>query len=295
MLTKTKILITGSNGQVGHCLVQKLTGKAEILATDSQQLDITNYQKVLETVGQFSPDVIVNVAAYTAVDKAESEPETAMAVNADGAENLAKAAQSVGATLLHISTDYVFDGAKDMPYKENDITNPQSIYGQSKLAGEQAVLAACDKVVILRTAWVFGEHGNNFVKTMLRLGSEREELGIVSDQFGAPTYAGDIAEALIAITKAIIAGKPVNYGIYHYSGLPYVSWYDFATAIFEQAEKQLLLDNVPKLTAIATSEYPTPAKRPVNSCLDCGKIQQYFDIQASDWQQALTELKPFKP
>lgn len=291
--TKTKILVTGMGGQVGHFLTQKLTGKVELLATDSKMLDITQPQAVSETVESFSPDVIINAAAYTAVDKAESESARAYAVNADGAKYLAQAAQSVGAALLHISTDYVFDGTKSTPYNEADETNPQSVYGNSKLDGEQAVIASCEKAIVLRTAWVFGEHGNNFVKTMLRLGAERDELGIVSDQYGAPTYAGDIADTLIAIAERIVSGQAVDYGVYHYSGSPYVSWYEFAEAIFTQAQKQSLLKHIPTVKPIQTSDYPTAAKRPSNACLDCNKIQHTFSVSLSDWKNALTNLKPF--
>ena len=289
-----KVLVTGSNGQVGYCLVQQLRQQnADFLALDRDQLDITQRQAVWQTVSDYRPDVIINAAAHTAVDKAESEAEQAFAINRDGAAYLAEAAQQIGAAMLHISTDYVFDGQATQPYTETDATAPQGVYGQSKLAGEQAVLAACSRSIILRTAWVFGEHGHNFVKTMLRLGRERDSLGIVSDQHGAPTYAGDIAAALLHIAHHITQGKPTEYGIYHFSGKPYVSWYQFAEAIFQQAQQQGILANTPQLLAIATPDYPTPAKRPANSCLQVDKIQQVFGISPSDWQQALTQLAPY--
>ncbi len=289
-----KVLVTGSNGQVGYCLVQQLRQQnADFLALDRDQLDITQRQAVWQTVSDYRPDVIINAAAHTAVDKAESEAEQAFAINRDGAAYLAEAAQQIGAAMLHISTDYVFDGQATQPYTETDATAPQGVYGQSKLAGEQAVLAACSRSIILRTAWVFGEHGHNFVKTMLRLGRERDSLGIVSDQHGAPTYAGDIAAALLHIAHHITQGKPTEYGIYHFSGKPYVSWYQFAEAIFQQAQQQGILANTPQLLAIATPDYPTPAKRPANSCLQLDKIQQAFGISPSDWQQALTQLAPY--
>ena len=289
-----KVLVTGSNGQVGYCLVQQLRQQnADFLALDRDQLDITQRQAIWQMVSDYRPDVIINAAAYTAVDKAESEAEQAFAINRDGAAYLAEAAQQIGAAMLHISTDYVFDGQATQPYTETDATAPQGVYGQSKLAGEQAVLAACSRSIILRTAWVFGEHGHNFVKTMLRLGRERDSLGIVSDQHGAPTYAGDIAAALLHIAHHITQGKPTEYGIYHFSGKPYVSWYQFAEAIFQQAQQQGILANTPQLLAIATPDYPTPAKRPANSCLQLDKIQQAFGISPSDWQQALTQLAPY--
>ena len=289
-----KVLVTGSNGQVGYCLVQQLRQQnADFLAIDRDQLDITHRPAVWQTVLDYRPDVIINAAAHTAVDKAESEAEQAFAINRDGAAYLAEAAQQIGAAMLHISTDYVFDGQATQPYTETDATAPQGVYGQSKLAGEQAVLAACSRSIILRTAWVFGEHGHNFVKTMLRLGRERDSLGIVSDQHGAPTYAGDIAAALLHIAHHITQGKPTEYGIYHFSGKPYVSWYQFAEAIFQQAQQQGILANTPQLIAIATPDYPTPAKRPANSCLQLDKIQQAFGIPPSNWQQALTQLAPY--
>lgn len=288
-----KYLITGANGQIGHQLAAQLRGKAEVLATVRQTLDISNQKQVFETVNNFRPDVIINAAAYTAVDKAESETDLAFAVNESGAKYLAQAANEVGAAILHISTDYVFDGKGETPYRETDSAAPQNVYGKSKLAGEIAVQAACERHIILRTAWVFNEKGGNFVKTMLRLGASRDSLGVVADQFGAPTYAGDIAAALIKIAEKIILGQSDKFGVYHFSGSPYVSWYDFASEIFVQALAQNVLAQIPILNAIATADYPTPASRPANSRLDCGKIQAAFGIEASDWRKALLNLKDY--
>ncbi|QDF75868.1 MULTISPECIES: dTDP-4-dehydrorhamnose reductase [Shewanella] len=288
-----KVLVTGCNGQVGHCLVEQLQGKAEVLAVDSQELDITQQQMVNDIVNGFNPDVIINAAAHTAVDRAETEQELSYKVNCDGPKYLAQAAQSIGASILHISTDYVFEGNKDGLYNEDDVTNPQGVYGTSKLAGEQAVIQACDKHIILRTAWVFGQHGNNFVKTMLRLGQERDSLSIVGDQFGGPTYAADIAAALICIALQSHAGKNA-WGVYHFSGMPYVNWYQFADQIFIQAVEQNVLGKAPTLTSIATHQYPTPAKRPTNSKLDCNKIKSIFGIKPSDWQKALTKIEEYQ-
>lgn len=288
-----KVLITGCNGQVGHCLVEQLQGKADVLALDAQELDITQEQVVFDTVNVFKPDVIINAAAYTAVDRAEIENEISYKVNHDGPKYLAQAAQSIDALILHISTDYVFEGNKVGLYSEEDFTNPQGVYGASKLAGEQAVIKACNKHIILRTAWVFCEHGNNFVKTMLRLGQERDALSIVGDQFGGPTYAGDIAAALISVAQQCLAGKSA-WGIYHFSGLPSVSWYEFADVIFEKAIDYGLITKAPKLTCIETHQYPTPAKRPRNSKLDCQKIDDVFNIKPSDWQQALIKIKEYQ-
>ncbi|KYK81339.1 dTDP-4-dehydrorhamnose reductase [Aggregatibacter actinomycetemcomitans serotype e str. SC936] len=288
-----KFLITGANGQVGHCLTQQLQGKHEILAVDHDELDITNQSAVKKTVKNFRPDLVINAAAHTAVDRAETEIELSEAINVKGPQYLAEAAKSVGAAILHISTDYVFDGRRAGKYKETDATDPQSIYGKTKLAGEQAVVEANDKFIVLRTAWVFCEHGSNFVKTMLRLAKTRDTLGVVADQIGGPTYAGDIAAALIQIAEKIIAGKSVEYGIYHFTGEPYVSWCDFARAIFDEAVSQNMLEKVPLVNAITTADYPTPAKRPANSCLDLTKIQQVFGIQPSDWQRALKNIKAY--
>ncbi|PCE67664.1 dTDP-4-dehydrorhamnose reductase [Salinivibrio sp. YCSC6] len=289
-----KILITGCNGQVGHCLVDQLTDKADVLALNKNKLDITDQAAVASVVSQFMPDYIINAAAYTAVDKAEEDMDLSFAINRDGAKYLADAANSCDAVMLHISTDYVFDGEGHEPYKENDIVAPQSVYGQSKLAGELAVAEACHQHLILRTAWVFGEHGNNFVKTMLRLGEGRDALRIVGDQFGGPTYAGDIASALIKMVEYIEQKKSPEWGIYHFSGTPYVSWYEFAENIFQKAQSYSVLEKTPSLSSISTSEYPTPAKRPANSCLDCGKIEKQFGIEPSDWQASLDNIKSYK-
>ena len=292
-----RVLITGCYGQVGHCLTQQLADKESItvLALDRDQLDITNQDAVNAIVDDFLPTIIINAAAHTAVDKAEDEVDLSYAINRDGPSYLAQAAQRVGAVMLHISTDYVFEGNKVGEYDERDVTHPQGVYGESKLAGEIAVAEACDKHIILRTAWVFGENGNNFVKTMLRLGATRDELSIVGDQFGGPTYAGDIASALIAIAEEITQGKGngIEYGVYHYSGLPHVSWFEFAGAIFDTAVKQKVISNKPSLTSITTEQYPTPAKRPSNSCLNTNKITDAFSVEASDWQAALKNIQAY--
>ncbi|WP_318469397.1 dTDP-4-dehydrorhamnose reductase [Photobacterium leiognathi] len=295
-----KVLITGSNGQVGSCLVKQLQTcqNTEILAVDRNELDITSRFDVLETVNEFKPHIIINAAAHTAVDKAETEVDLSYAINRDGPLYLAQAAESIGAALLHISTDYVFAGNKEGIYSETDTVNPQGVYGTSKLAGEKAVLEVCSRTVILRTAWVFGEEGNNFVKTMLRLAEQRDELGIVADQFGGPTYADDIAAALITIANDIMMqGNDFDhsqYGIYHFSGLPHTSWCGFAQTIFEKAVEQKVLDKAPLVKGINTEDYPTPAKRPANSKLDTQKITEIFGIQASDWQRALNQLSDYQ-
>jgi dTDP-4-dehydrorhamnose reductase len=289
-----KILIAGKNGQVGSCLVDQLSTISDVtlLALDREQLDITDATQVNKVVAEFNPNIIINAAAYTAVDKAEQECELANAINRDGPQNLAQAANKINAAIIHISTDYVFDGDSADSYTESDVTAPQGEYGRSKLAGEQAVAQACPKHIILRTAWVFGEYGNNFVKTMLRLAKTRDTLGVVADQFGGPTYAGDIANAIVTISKQIIDGNQA-YGIYHYSGFPHVSWHTFAEKIFEIALAQDVLVQPIKVNPITTLDYPTPAKRPANSRLNCHKIDSAFGIEQSDWQAALTRIKEY--
>ncbi len=295
-----KVLITGSNGQVGSCLVRQLQNctNTEILAVDRTDLDITSKSDVSKIVDEFKPNIIINAAAHTAVDKAETEINLSYAINRDGPLYLAQAAEKIGAALLHISTDYVFAGDKEGIYSEIDAVNPQSVYGSSKLAGEKAVIDACSRTIILRTAWVFGEKGNNFVKTMLRLAHQRDQLGIVADQFGSPTYAGDIAAALITIAEAIYKQSKSfdnsKYGIYHFSGFPHTSWCGFAQMIFEKAVEQKVLNKVPFVKEINTDAYPTPAKRPANSKLDTKKITETFLIQPSDWQRALNKLSDYQ-
>lgn len=290
-----RVLITGSNGQVGHCLTEQLNIKENIvvLALTRDDLDITDPVAVNKIVLKFNPNVIINAAAHTAVDNAEKEVDLSYKINRDGPKYLAESAQKINAAMLHISTDYVFAGDKNGEYHPEDLTEPQSIYGHSKLAGELAVAGACDKHIILRTAWVFSEHGNNFVKTMLRLGKDRDALSIVGDQFGGPTYAGDIAGALIEIATQIEQKKPVEYGIYHFSGFPHVSWFEFAETIFNSAKKQDVFDKIPALSSISTADYPTAAKRPANSKLATSKMVESFGIEASDWQAALSQIKHY--
>ncbi|CAH6795201.1 dTDP-4-dehydrorhamnose reductase [Vibrio chagasii] len=290
-----RVLITGCHGQVGTCLTEQLNQdeNTTILALDREHLDITNQDSVNAVVSEFQPTIIINAAAHTAVDKAEEEVDLSYAINRDGPKYLAQAAQTIDAVILHISTDYVFEGSKVGDYIETDTTNPQGVYGESKLAGEIAVAQSCEKHIILRTAWVFGESGNNFVKTMLRLGQTRDALNIVGDQFGGPTFAGDIASTLIQIAKRITQGSEVEYGVYHYSGLPHVSWFDFADAIFDVAVKKKVLESKPTLTSITTDQYPTPAKRPSNSRLSNDKIMASFSIEASDWKAALNNIQAY--
>ncbi|GKW23608.1 NAD(P)-dependent oxidoreductase [Pectobacterium carotovorum subsp. carotovorum] len=279
-----RILLTGANGQLGRCFQDRLPAGWEILATDSAELDITDLERVEEVVKNFQPDSIVNAAAYTAVDKAESEPELAEKINVTGPENLAIVANKQGIRLVHVSTDYVFDGNATEPYREDSATNPLSVYGKTKLAGELAVAKASSEAIIVRTAWVFSEYGNNFVKTMLRLAKERDTLSIVNDQRGCPTYAGDLAQAIISLLEKNAEGE-----IYHYCGDKEVSWYEFAQAIFSIAAQNSVLNKIPTLTPITAMQYPTPAHRPAYSTLSCQKTQQ-FKIELSNWQFFLNKI-----
>jgi len=291
-----KVLVTGANGQVGYLLAQKLSAEpdVELLAVDKTELDIVDAYSVAKVFAHFKPDVVVNAAAYTAVDKAETEQEVAHAINCIGAKNLAEEAEKIASSIIHISTDYVFPGNKKGVYIESDPTGPTSIYGKTKLDGEKAVALSCRKHIIIRTAWVFGEHGNNFVKTMLRLAETHSQLKIVSDQVGGPTYAGDIATAIIKIIRSIIEDKNTQFGIYHFSGLPHVSWSEFAEVIFHMAILNGVIENKPVVSHISTTEYPTPARRPENSRLDTQLIKQCFGIEASDWHKALNSIAAYK-
>lgn len=290
-----KVLIAGKNGQVGSCLVSQLSDMPTIdfLALGREDLDITDAEQVNKIVNEYKPSIIINAAAYTSVDKAESEVELADAINNLGPKNLAKAAAQINAAIIHISTDYVFAGDKQGLYTEADEVNPQGVYGQTKLAGEQSVAQECTAHIILRTAWVFSEFGNNFVKTMLRLAQTQDTIGVVGDQFGGPTYAGDIAKALIKIAQQLEQGS-IKFGVYNYSGYPHVSWQGFASEIFEKAYSQKLIQTPIAVNAISTSDYPTPAKRPANSKLDCSKIERDFSIQPSDWKAAFNNIQQYK-
>lgn len=286
-----RILITGCNGQVGSELV--LRAKAlghEFIATDRGSLDITQQTEVSSFIAASVPDVVINAAAYTAVDKAEQDVEMAFAINRDGAANLARACAAARIPLLHISTDYVFDGEKQGAYFESDSPNPQGIYGLSKLEGELQVAKIIQWYIILRVSWVFGANGHNFVRTMLRLGQERDELRVVGDQVGGPTWAGDIADTLLAIAAHVQQQQVAPWGIYHYSGAPAVSWHGFAEAVFDAAEQQGALDKKPLVHNIVTADYPTPVKRPKNSVLDCSLIQKTFGIQQPNWHEGLNQV-----
>lgn len=290
-MSENKLLLIGCNGQVGAALQLQAASDWQLHSVDREQVDITDARAVHKFITELRPDVIINAAAHTAVDRAESEASLSYAINSDGPRYIAENAAAVGAVLLHISTDYVFDGKKSGLYVETDEVGPQGIYGASKLAGELAVANACERHLTMRTAWVFGEYGHNFVKTMLRLGKDRDVLNIVSDQWGGPTYAGDIAAALLLMAKQALAPDFRDWGLYHFSGEPHVSWHGFASEIFNAAVRQNLLSRIPRLNAITTADYPTPAKRPANSRLDCARIKNTFGISPSDWRAALADLR----
>ena len=286
-----RILVIGARGQVGWELTQRapLLGH-EVLAWDVAELDITDAAAVDRALAVSGAEVVINAAAYTAVDKAEQEPALAFAVNRDGPAHLAAACARLQIPLLHISTDYVYDGAKVEPYVEDDPTRPLGVYGASKLAGDEAVRQLLPRHLILRVSWVFGVHGHNFAKTILRLARERKELRVVADQYGCPTFAGDIADTLLELAGRIAEIDTRNaWGVYHYCGQPATTWHGFASAIVEMARARESLP-VRAVTAITTAEYPLPAARPINSVLNCTRLQKNFNIISRPWHQGLTAL-----
>ena len=281
------ILVIGGNGQLGQCIqnVTKEDTKHSYTFIGSIALDITNKEEVKKYFQQEKYDYCVNCAAYTAVDKAETESTLAHQVNAIGAQNLAIACKITNTTLIHISTDFVFDGASTTPYVETDTPNPTSVYGKTKLEGEAFIQDEMENYFILRTSWLYSEYANNFMKTMLRLAQNLDELNIVSDQIGTPTYAKDLAEVIVHIIET----SATEYGVYHYSNEGVASWYDFAKEIFALSDTEI------KLGAIPTSSYPTPAERPKYSVLDKSKIKRNLKLSIANWedslQKAITALK----
>jgi dTDP-4-dehydrorhamnose reductase len=265
--------------------------KIEAVGVDREELDITDAGAVNACMDEMQPQAVINAAAYTAVDLAESEPEQAMAINRDGPANLASACARYKIPLLHISTDYIFDGSKPGAYSEDDAAHPLGVYGATKQAGDDAVRDRCDQHLILRTSWVFSVHGNNFVKTMLRLGCERDELAVVADQHGCPTAAREIAATLYATLVANKeAGQAAHWGSYHFCQPEPTSWHGFATAIFAEARVQGVGLKVGAVRPITTEEYPTAAQRPRNSILDCSRIESDFDLRIRPWRESLAEV-----
>jgi len=253
-----------------------------------EQLDITDADQVAAVVALLKPGMIINAAAYTHVDNAETHSEQAFAVNREGAARLAEAARYVSIPLLHISTDYVFSGEAREPYREEDEVEPTGVYGASKLAGEEAIRAVLDEHLILRTSWVYGAHGHNFVKTMLRLGRQRDSLSVVADQFGCPTQAGSIADVLLQLAQRYAREGSLAWGLYHYSGHSPCTWFDFAVEIFRQAAAKGMLPKQPQVSSITTAQYPTPARRPAWSVLDCTRFETTFGIATHDWHEDLS-------
>jgi len=283
-----KILVFGASGQIGREVCRAAwPPRYAILPLDRKAVDITKSAAVSAMLARETPDLVINLAAYTAVDRAESEPEVAWAANCAGAAHIAGACDESATPLVHLSTDYVFDGRKTGPYREEDAVGPLGVYGRSKEAGERAVRAAVARHMILRTAWVFGAYGANFVKTMLRLAAERPVLRVVADQRGCPTAAADIAAALMVIAAHIERGE-AKWGTYHFVGAGATSWHSFAQAIFDQAAPQLAA--CPQVEPITTEQYPTPARRPMNSVLDCRKIEEVFGISSPPWRTALATV-----
>ena len=283
-----KILVFGASGQIGREVCRAAwPPRYAILPLDRKAVDITKSAAVSAMLARETPDLVINLAAYTAVDRAESEPGVAWAANCAGAAHIAGACDESATPLVHLSTDYVFDGRKTGPYREEDAVGPLGVYGRSKEAGERAVRAAVARHMILRTAWVFGAYGANFVKTMLRLAAERPVLRVVADQRGCPTAAADIAAALMVIAGHIEKGE-AKWGTYHFVGAGAASWHSFAQAIFDQAAPQLAA--CPQVEPITTEQYPTPARRPMNSVLDCRKIEEVFGISSPPWRTALATV-----
>jgi len=283
-----KILVFGAGGQIGREVCRAAWfPRYTITPLDRKVIDITNGAAVSAVLAREAPDLVINLAAYTAVDRAESEPEAAWAVNCAGAAHIAAACDESATPLIHLSTDYVFDGRNTEPYREEDAVGPLGVYGRSKEAGERAVRASLARHVILRTAWVFGAYGANFVKTMLRLAAERPVLRVVADQRGCPTAAADIAAALMVIVGHIERGEP-KWGTYHFASAGATSWHGFAEAIFDLAVPQLAAR--PQVEPITTDQYPTPARRPMNSVLDCRKIEEAFGVPPPPWRVALASV-----
>jgi len=282
-----RLLVAGASGQLAHALVQRSRQLAgvTVIALGRPQLDLLDPASISHALDATRPDVVINAAAYTAVDKAESDAAAAFALNRDGAGALAAAAGAVGCPIIHVSTDYVFDGNKAGAYVEDDATNPMGVYGRSKLEGEAAVAAANARHVILRTAWVYSAHGHNFLKTMLRLARERPELRVVADQLGNPTFAPHLADAILAIAAQI--GSARLWGVYHATATSETTWHGFAAAIIAAANP-LGVPQV-RVVPITTADYPMPARRPANSCLDCSKLERAFGLRLPPWQRGLAE------
>ena len=291
----TKILLTGITGQVGQELPKTLINLGEVVGVSRQEFDLSQPEQIKQQIAKIKPNIIVNAGAYTAVDKAEQEPELAIAINANAPKAIAIAAQDINATVVHISTDYVFNGQNHTPYLETDTTDPLGIYGSSKLQGEIGVEQASDRHIILRTAWVYGSRGHgNFVKTMLRLGESKEELKVVADQIGSPTWSYDIADAITNLLSKSQEDSAIN-GTYHFSNSGVASWYDLAVATFTEAKQLGFPLKIKQVYPITTADYPTPAQRPAYSVLSKSKYTKATGVHPPHWQESLRKmLREFK-
>ena len=281
------VLITGANGQLGQELVRLGQAfDAEVHSCGRQQLDITDENRIQQILMRFSPDVVINAAAYTHVDRAEDESDLAYAVNKNGPAALARYCAANGLALIHISTDYVFDGTKGRPYRESDPVAPLSVYGHSKAQGESSIRSVLTRHIIVRTSWLYGVHRPNFVKTILKLATEKTVLRVVADQFGSPTSAADLAQAVLTIAKKISANEKFDWGTYHFCGKGITTWHGMAEKIIELAAAHTDL-TARQVEAITTAQWPTPAKRPLYSVLDCTRLTNQFGIEPQPWQQSL--------
>jgi len=285
-----KVLVTGANGQLAHAFKDQLANKSlQAFFLTKDELDITNLDSVKSCFKIIKPDYVINCAAFTNVDLAESERKLALMVNSEGAGNLAKVSNHFGRTLIHISTDYVFDGLLNKPYKESDNTNPINFYGETKLIGEEQVLQYNPNSIILRVSWLFSNIGKNFLTSMLAL-QGKDSIRIVSDQLGAPTSTSSIANTCMKIIQLISDKHNFNdWGVYHYSNFPYASWYDFASIIFSEAYSAEYITKIPSLIPITSKDYVTTALRPSNSRLNCEKIENIFEIIKTDWKTEVAQ------
>ena len=284
-----KILIIGSKGQLGKALVSLSNNLFPFVATDKTDLDITDKKSINVVFSEVKPTIVINAAAYTNVDEAEINTDLAYDVNSFGPKNLAEACNQIGAILIHISTDYVFNGKNNDPYKENEKVDPVSVYGKSKYMGEEFIRNVCSNHIILRTAWVFSENKNNFVHTILQLAKTKDKLEVVSDQFGGPTSAYGISMAILKIIDKILtkSDDSFDWGTYHFSGSPFVSWHEFARIILRQAKISGLINNHVSVNPVSSNEFKTKALRPSNSCLDCSLINKNFGIEPDNWNAQL--------
>lgn len=272
-----KIVVFGGNGQLGQCLKTVSLQDERLIFLSSTEADITNESQLITVFETYTPAIVINCAAYTAVDRAEDEPEEASLLNAIAPGLIAKLCEQYKATLIHISTDFVFEGAKTGLLRETEETKPTGVYGSTKLKGEKAIVEHLKEHIIIRTSWLYSEYGHNFAKTMLRLAKDKDELGVVADQVGTPTYAIDLAQAILALVNS----TEKKYGLYHYSNEGVASWFDFAHAIFEYSQTKI------KLNPLRTDEFPTKAKRPAYSVLDKSKIKEYYQLQIPHWRDSL--------